>query len=277
MNIDSHVHLWHYNDREYLWMQEGMDVLRRDYLPDELKPLLDSVGFDGVVVIEARQMLAENDYILNLAKTNPSIMAYVGWVDLCSDEAANQLEPYQDQPLFRGVRHVLIDEPDDDFILREDFQRGLALLGNFGMTYDLLVRWDQLPQTIEIARRFPEQPFVLDHIANPLIKEGMMSPWKENLQTLATCPNVVCKLSGFAEFTHWHQWTPAEFDPYLDIVTEAFGHDRLMIGSNWPVCTLSGDYQPVMNIVINYLRQFSPEVQSQIFGGNCARFYGISS
>ena len=258
-------------------MQEGMNVLRRDYLPDALKPLLDSVGFEGVVVIEARQMLAENDYILNLVNTNRSIVAYIGWIDLCSDEAASQLAQYRDNPLFRGVRHVLIDEPDDDFILRDDFQRGLALLGDFGMTYDLLVRWDQLPQTIEVARRFPEQPFVLDHIASPLIKERMISPWKENLQTLATCPNVVCKLSGFAEFTQWRQWTPAEFDPYLDIVTEAFGCDRLMIGSNWPVCTLSGDYQPVMDIVINYIQQFPLAVQEQILGGNCARFYGIPS
>ena len=272
VKLDSHQHFWNYDPAQHVWMTDAMDVLRRDYLPGELEPLLDAVGFDGTIAVQARQVLEETEWLLKLADENEFIKGVVGWVDLRSTELRAQLERYAKHPKLVGVRHVVHDEPDDDFMLRPEFRRGIAQLREFGLTYDLLLFPKHLPVAAKLVKEFPDQSFVLDHIAKPAIRDETVSPWCDDLRRLADFPNVFCKLSGLVTEAKWKQWRAEDFHRYLDIVFEAFGPERLMIGSDWPVCTLSGDYVSTMNIVINYLTAGNREA---ILGGNCARFYNL--
>lgn len=273
--LDSHQHFWSYHPAQQVWMTEQMGVLRRDYLPDELKPLLHASGFDGSIAVQARQMAEETEWLLQLAANHAFIKGVVGWVDLRSPKLGMQLENFSSHSKLVGVRHVVHDEPDDNFMLQPEFRRGIAQLREFGLTYDLLLFPRHLPVAVKLVEAFSEQPFVLDHIAKPAIRDGQMSPWREDLHRLAKFPNVFCKLSGMVTEGKWQQWQPEDFHRYLDIVVEAFGPERLMIGSDWPVCTLSGDYAATMSIVTDYVHKFSTEIREGILGGNCARFYGI--
>ncbi len=275
MKLDSHNHYWNYDPVELDWMDADWSLLQRDYLPDEHKSLLNSIDFDGTIVIEARQILKENDYLLDLAQQNDFIKGIVGWVDLRSKELIRQLETYASHSKFSGVRHVVLDEPDIDFYIRDNFIDGIKQLKDFNLTYDLLNRSEQLPAAIGLVKQCPNQPFVLDHIGFPNIKDKVLSPWREELIELSNYDNVMCKLSGLPELANWNQWQPDDFRIYLDIAFEAFGEDRLMIGSNWPVCQLAGDYTNIMNIVIDYIKQFPQTTQDKILGSNCARFYGV--
>jgi L-fuconolactonase len=275
MRLDSHQHFWHYNPTQHTWMTNEMGVLKNDFLPPDLEPLLSSIHFDGCVAVQARQSLEETRWLLELAQQYSFIRGVVGWVDLRSEKLRAQLESFGAQPKLAGVRHVVHDEPDDDFMLRPEFRRGIAQLRAFDLTYDLLLFPKHLPRAVQLVEEFPQQPFVLDHIAKPKIGEGLISPWLEDLYRLAKFPHVMCKLSGMVTETRWKQWEPGDFHRYLDVVCEAFGPERLMIGSDWPVCTLSGEYRPVMNMVIDYVQKFSAEAQAAILGGNCARFYGL--
>jgi L-fuconolactonase len=256
-------------------MTDQMGILKQDYLPRDLDPLLAGIQFDGCISVQARQNLEETRWLLELAEHHPFIKGVVGWVDLRSEQLAAQLDRFARCPKLVGVRHVVHDEPDDNFMLRPEFRRGIAQLRTFNLTYDLLLFPKHLAPAAQLVEEFPEQPFVLDHIAKPGIAEGSVSPWREDLQTLAQFPNVFCKLSGMVTEAKWKQWQPADFHRYLDIVLEAFGSSRLMIGSDWPVCTLSGDYDSVMNIVINYVEKLPLPAQAGILGENCARFYKI--
>jgi L-fuconolactonase len=276
MRIDAHQHFWQYSPSEHTWMTEEMSILRRDYLPDDIVPLLKSIGFDGTIAVQARQMLKETDWLLELSDQNEFMKGIVGWVDLCSSELRPQLEKYSKHSKFKGVRHVVHDEPDDKFMLREDFQRGFAQLREFGLTYDLLLYPRHLPIAIKLVETFPDQPFVVDHISKPAIKEKLLSPWQEDLRALAILDNVYCKLSGMVTEASWNQWAPDDFKKYIDIVFDAFGLERVMVGSDWPVCTLSGDYRSVMSIVVDYVRQFPATAREKILGENCARFYRVT-
>ena len=258
-------------------MTDDMEVLRRNYLPGELKPLLSASGFDGTIAVQARQMVEETEWLLQLADTHNFIKGVVGWVDLRSPALGAQLAKFAAHPKLVGVRHVVHDEPDDNFMLRPEFRRGIRQLREFNLTYDLLLFPKHLPVAVKLVAEFPEQPFVLDHIAKPAIREGQIFPWKEDLKRLAEFPQVYCKLSGLVTEAKWKQWRPADFHRYLDIVIEAFGPERLMIGSDWPVCTLSGDYAATMRIVTDYVQKFPTEICEGILGGNCARFYGIKN
>jgi L-fuconolactonase len=277
MRIDSHQHFWQYNPAEHVWMSEEMSLLNRDFLPDDLQPLLEAIHFDGCVAVQARQNLEETRWLLELAEKHEFIKGIVGWVDLCSPDLPEQLERFANHPKLVGVRHVVHDESDDEFMLRREFLRGISRLKKFDLTYDLLLFPKHLHTASLLAHQFPEQPFVLDHIAKPRIAQGILSPWREDLQELARCQNVSCKLSGMVTEAIWNHWKPGEFRRYLDVVIEAFTPDRLLIGSDWPVCTLSGGYASTMGIVIEYIQQFPPTVQSGILGENCTRFYGITS
>lgn len=277
MRIDSHQHFWHYSPAEHTWMSADMAALKRDFLPEDLAPLLEATGYDGCVAVQARQSLEETRWLLELADAHPFILGVVGWVDLRSEALPEQLESLAKHPKLIGVRHVVQDEPDDQFMLRSDFRRGIASLREFSLTYDLLLFPKQLPAAASLAAEFPDQPFVLDHIAKPAIAEARLSPWREDLRELARLPNVHCKLSGMATEAKWKQWQLADFRPYLDVIVDAFGPERLMIGSDWPVCTLSGDYAATMNIVEDYARQLPVEAQAGILGENCARFYHLQS
>jgi len=276
MNLDSHQHFWKYDRAQHVWMTDAMDVLRRDYLPGDLEPLLQAAGFEGTVAVQARQMVEETEWLLGLAKQYDFIKGVVGWVDLRSPKLREQLEKVTADPKLVGVRHVVHDEPDDDFMLRPAFREGIAQLAEFNLTYDLLLFPRHLPVAVKLVREFPERPFVVDHLAKPAIRDVGVSPWQEDLRRLAEFPNVCCKLSGLVTEAKWKQWQAGDFHRYLDIVIAAFGTDRVMIGSDWPVCTLSGDYASTMRIVTDYAQQFSARVRNDIFGGNCARFYHLN-
>lgn len=276
MRIDSHHHLWHYDPAQHTWMTDDMAILRRDYLPVDLAPLLAETGFDGTIAVQARQTIEETSWLLEQAQQHPFIRGVVGWMDLCSPQRVEaQLERFGRHPRLVGVRHVLHDEPDDRFMLRADFQAGLSRLAKFDLVYDLLIFPHHLPIATQLVERFPDQRFVLDHIAKPPIADGRLSPWREDLARLAGFPNVACKLSGMVTEARWGQWQANTFHPYLDVVLDGFGPERVMIGSDWPVCTLSGGYARTMGIVLDYVQQRCPEAADAILGGNAARIYRL--
>jgi L-fuconolactonase len=277
MRIDAHQHFWQYDPAEYAWISDGMTGLKRDFLPPDLKPLLDAAGLSGCVAVQARQSLEETRWLLDLARRYDYVRGVVGWVDLCAPDVERQLEAFAASPRFAGVRHVVQDEPDDRFLLRADFRRGIAALARFNLAYDVLIYPRQLPAAIEFVRQFPNQRFVLDHIAKPPIADGVLEPWATQVRALARHANVCCKLSGMVTEAGWKQWEADDFRSYLDVILEAFGPERLMIGSDWPVCTLSADYDAVMQLVTTFVAALSPAEQDAILGGNCARFYRLSA
>ncbi len=275
MRIDSHQHFWNYRPQEHVWISDEMSVLKRDFLPPDLLPLLRANKFDGSIAVQARQSLEETFWLLELAQQYPFIHAVVGWVDLRSADLSSQLERLVRHPKLAGVRHVIQDEANDEFMLGAEFRRGLARLHDFNLTYDLLLYPKHLPVAVKLVEAFPDQPFVLDHIAKPRIADGLLFPWSEQIKTLGSFPNVHCKLSGMLTEARWGQWQADDFRPYLDVAFEAFGLDRLMIGSDWPVCLLSGEYGQSMGIVMDYLRHLSAEEEAAVLGENCSRFYSI--
>lgn len=275
MKIDSHQHFWLYNEAEYDWIDGQMTVLQRNFLPSDLSVELDKTGFDGSIAVQARQCLEETEWLLALASSNPLIKGVVGWVDLCSPEVDRQLEKYGDSGKLVGVRHVLQGEPDDQFMLREDFLRGISLLEKYGLAYDILVFPKHLPYACQLVSRFPRIRFVLDHIAKPLIKDHIIGQWEKDIRLLASYPNVYCKVSGMVTEADWTDWKYADFQPYLDVVADAFGSDRLMVGSDWPVCTVSADYEKVMSIPFQYFKNYTEAEKEKIYSGNVIKAYGL--
>jgi L-fuconolactonase len=275
MKIDSHQHFWKYNTAEFGWINDNMSVIRRDFLPSDLQRELQSLGFDGSIAVQARQSLEETRWLLELADANAFIKGVVGWVDLRSSDVEQQLSSFSKNNKFVGVRHIVQDEPDDRFLLRADFLNGLRCLQRHDLTYDILIYPKHLPVAIKLVEQFPEMRFVLDHIAKPFIKKKIISPWKEEIGELANFSNVFCKVSGMVTEADWQNWKQEDFIPYLDAVFEVFGVDRILIGSDWPVCTLAGNYQKVMSIVIQYIEKMSDEGKAAILGGNAMRAYNI--
>jgi L-fuconolactonase len=275
VRIDAHQHFWPYSPQEYGWIGPDMAVLQQDRLPEDLAPLLAASGIDGTVAVQARQSLDETQWLLDLADQRPFIKGVVGWVDLRSPDLPVQLERFSTHPRFRGVRHVVQDEPDDRFMLGDDFQRGIDQLAEFGLTYDLLIFPRHLPAACELVARFPVQPFVLDHIAKPLIKDGLLEPWATGIRRLASFPHVWCKVSGLVTEADWHGWQPADFHPYLDVIFEAFGPERIMFGSDWPVCTLAGSYARVVGLVFDYIEHLSADEQAAVWGRTATQFYSL--
>ena len=276
MNIDSHQHFWRYDPAEYGWIDESMTRLRRDFLPADLKPLMDAAGFDACVAVQARQTLDETRWLLDLAAANRFIAGVVGWVDLQSATIEQDLDALSGQKELVGVRHIVQAEPDD-FLLRPAFQRGVGLLERFGLGYDILIYPRQLKSAGQFVSRFPSQRFVLDHLAKPEIRSGRIDEWREDLRTLAGFPNVFCKLSGLVTEADWRSWTPDQTRPYLDAAFECFGANRLMIGSDWPVCTLAAPYERTMAVIGDYVAQYSETERSAILGGTAARFWNLTT
>lgn len=274
--IDSHQHFWEYDEAQYPWIKSDWRI-RKSFLPKDLEPLLRKNGFRACIAVQARQTLEETRWLLSLADQYPFIAGVVGWVDLRSPKVGEQLVDFL-HPKLVGVRHVAQDEPDDRFLVGKEFMRGIARLKEFGLVYDLLIFPKQLPAAIDLVQKFPEQRFVLDHIAKPNIREGQMDPWRTHIRELARHENVYCKLSGMVTEAAWDDWKTSDFTPYLDVVWEAFGEDRLMIGSDWPVCLLSCEYRAVINIVREYLEELLPDSfieEKKTFGGNAAKFYKL--
>jgi L-fuconolactonase len=272
MRLDAHQHFWSYDAAQYPWIPPG-SPLHRSWLPADLAALQQPLGFDGAIAVQARQVVGESDWLLSLADQHANVKGVVGWVDLRSDRVEADLARLAAHPKFVGVRHVVQEEPDDDFMLGKDFQRGISKLHAHGLTYDLLIYPKQLEATIRLAENFPAQSFVLDHIAKPPIKEGTIEPWKSQVRRLAKLPNVWCKVSGMLTEADHQAWQPEQFRPYLDTVFEAFGPARLMYGSDWPVCLFAGSYEQAFRLVDDYARGLTDAERAGLFGGNCARFY----
>jgi L-fuconolactonase len=277
MRIDSHQHFWRYNPVDYGWMSDKMSTLKQDRLPEDLKPLLIQSGIDGTVAVQARQIESETEFLLGLADQYPFILGVVGWLDMRAPQFTSQLEKCASHPKLKGLRHVVQDEADDQFMLHPEFLKGLSLLADFDLTYDLLLLPRHLPVAVEVVRKFPNQRFVLDHIAKPLIGARVLAPWQDDIRALAKFENVSCKVSGMVTETPWRDWQTADFKPYLDVVFDCFGVERLMFGSDWPVCTLSADYGQVVSIIQDYVQDLPVEAQDKIFGRNAAEFYRIDT
>ncbi len=275
MKIDTHQHFWMYSPQQYPWIAPHMEALQRNFLPPDLEPLLAREGIDGTVAIQARQTLEESRWLLELADHFPFIRGVVGWVDLCDPGVEAQLETLVRHPKFRGVRHIVHDEPDDQFMMRPDFRRGIGLLQSYGLTYDLLLFPRHLPIAKRLVEEFPYQPFVLDHIAKPPIGEHRLEPWLSGLKNLAASPNVWCKVSGMVTEADWAHWRPSDFEPYLDTVFNAFGTSRIMMGSDWPVCTLAASYSEVVEIAKNYTQRLSSDEQAGVWFQNAQQFYHL--
>jgi L-fuconolactonase len=275
MKIDTHQHFWKYSKEQYPWIGEGMEVLATDRLPADLKPLLEANGIDGTIAVQARQVVEETEALLAMAEEYDFIRGVVGWIDLQSPDVEAQLERLKDRKKLVGIRHVVQDEPDEKFVLREDFMRGIGKLKAYDLVYDILIFPHQLPASIELVEKFPEQVFILDHIAKPYIKDKKMSPWDSDIKKLASFENVSCKISGMVTEANWHNWTAEDFNPYMELILEAFGVERLTIGSDWPVCTLAAQYASVINIAADFIAQLSDNEQKAIWQENPERIYGL--
>jgi L-fucono-1,5-lactonase len=275
MRIDAHQHFWVYNPSEYGWIDESMTVLRRNFLPSDLRPELDNAGFQGCIVVQARQTLEETSWLLQLGSESPFILGVVGWVDLRSIAVRSTLVTLAKNPKLVGVRHIVQSEPDDRFLLQPEFLRGVALLEEFDLAYDILIYAKHLPVAAEFVRRFPRQRFVLDHLAKPQIKDQQFHPWTEGIRALARFPNVHCKLSGMVTEADWGEWKVQDLRPYLDVAWECFGPDRLMIGSDWPVCTVAAPYSRTMAAVKEYFAGRTAEVSEKVLGVNAHQFYKL--
>lgn len=277
MRLDAHVHLWQYDAAQYGWITDEMSAIRRDLLPDDWREAAEPPGFDGMIAVQARQTLEETRWLLELADEYEFIRGVVGWVDLQGPALDEQLEILCDHPKLVGVRHVVQDEPDPQFLLRDEVLRGISRLGKFDLTYDILVRASQLPSAIEMVEHFPSQRFVLDHIGKPDIAAGQMQPWATHMRELAAHENVLCKLSGMVTEADRSSWTPEQLHPYADVVLDAFGPQRVMIGSDWPVCLVAGEYRDVIEVVTSWLDDRPEQMRRAIMGGTCARAYHVET
>jgi L-fuconolactonase len=274
--IDAHQHFWLFDPRRDSWITAAMAALKRDFLPHDLFPLLKHSGVDGSVAVQTDQSELETLFLLELASRHEEIKGVVGWVDLCSPDVSERLQYFRQFGKLCGFRHIVQSEPDDRFLLRADFCRGIQALGEYDFAYDILIYPRQLPAALELVAAFPHQKFVIDHMAKPLIRKGELEPWSHHMRQLAQSRNVYCKVSGLLTEANWHQWQASDFVPYLDVVFDAFGANRLLLGSDWPVCLLSGSYQDTQSIIENYARQLSGAERNAIFGLNAIQFYGLT-
>lgn len=274
MNIDTHQHFWNFEPSRDTWITEEMSVIRRDFRPEHLSPILQQNQIDACIAVQADQSKSETLFLLHYAEQNSFIKGVVGWTDLCSDEIHKELNEWKNYPKLLGFRHILQAEAPE-FILKQEFLRGIHALSSYHFTYDILVYPQHLPNIITMVAQFPEQVFILDHIAKPLIKDGILEDWASNIKILATFENVYCKISGIITEADWHSWTFEQIKPYLDIVFEAFGVERLMFGSDWPVCLLAGTYEDTKVLIEQYLKDYSANDREKIFGLNAQRIYSI--
>lgn len=275
MVIDSHQHFWKYDPVRHDWINDEMAILKRDFLPPDLSKIYEAAGVDGCVAVQADQSEAETNFLLELAAQYSFIKGVVGWVDLRAENLAERLLHFSEFPKLKGFRHVVQSEPDPNFMLGKEFQRGIAQLHAHNFTYDILIFPTQLPAAIETVKNFPDQRFVIDHIAKPYIKAGKIKEWAAHMEKIASFPNVMCKVSGMVTEADWLNWKKADFVPYLEVVSQSFSADRLMFGSDWPVCLLGGAYQEIKGILGDYLQGFNEADQAAIWGGNATHFYQL--
>ncbi len=276
MRIDAHQHFWNYDPVRDSWINDDMKSIRKDFLPKELKDILNQHNFSGCIAIQASQSEEETLYLLGKSITYPFIRGVVGWVDLCADNLEERLAFFTKNIIFKGVRHVLQAE-DTSFMTKPSFKRGIGMLAKYNLTYDILIYPEQIDAVIELVSAFPEQHFVIDHMAKPAIKNKEITKWAVGISKLATFPNIYCKVSGMVTEADWGTWTFMDIKPYLDVVFNAFGVDRILYGSDWPVCLLASSYEEQLTVVRDYIAKFSDEEQELILGGNAAKFYNLKS
>ena len=272
--IDSHQHFWKYNPVRDSWITEKMSTIQRDFLPDDLTPILKENNMEGCVSVQADQSEQETMFLLELAAKNDFIKGVVGWVDLKSEKIKDKLSFYTRFPKLKGFRHIVQAEPDG-FLLQKNFTAGIHSLREYDFTYDILVYARQLEEVIAFVQKFPDQKFVLDHITKPSIKEKQFEKWAKNISVLAGFENVYCKLSGMVTEADWKNWKPNDFKPYLDFSFNAFGAHRLMYGSDWPVCLVAASYKQQLSIVEEYVSKLSVDEKEMVMGGNAIRFYNL--
>jgi L-fuconolactonase len=275
VRIDSHQHFWRYTSAEYGWIDDSMAALRRDCLPSELRREMDAAAVDACVAVQARQTIEETRWLLELADSHPFVAGVIGWIDLQADDAAAQLEAFADHPKLLGLRHVVQGEPDDHFMVRPAFCRGISLLEERDLTYDILIYPKHLPVAAELVSRFPRQQFVLDHLAKPEIRTREIREWEKGIRNLATFPNVFCKLSGLVTEADWTRWMPEDICPYLDVAFDCFDARRLLAGSDWPVCTLAADYHRTIALLDDYINGRPAAERDAVMGGNAARLWRL--
>jgi L-fuconolactonase len=275
--IDAHQHFWqHSQPFDYSWQNAAaLAPIRRDYLPEDLAPLIRQAGVDRTIFVQTQHDLAENRWVLALAEQHDFIAGVVGWVDLASDQCEAQLLEFKQQAKFVGIRHVTHDEPDDDFIIRREVIRGLQVLERHRMPFDLLFFVKHLKHAAALARELPGLPMVLDHLAKPRIAAGATDDWIANFREAARFPNMYCKLSGMITEADWQHWQVSDLRPYVDTALECFGPRRLMFGSDWPVCELAGSYSQVHRAMTKLLGELSESERDAIFGGTATEFYGL--
>jgi len=274
-NIDAHHHFWLYDPARHEWITDEMSAIRKDFLPKDFEPILKQNGISGSVLVQVDQTETENDFQLKNAEENDFIKGVVGWVDLQADNIEERLEFYKQYKKMKGFRHILQGEADRALMLKPAFMNGIRKLKKFGYTYDILIYTDQLKYTKEFVAAFPDQLFVIDHLAKPNIKEQKIDEWKKDIEAVAQHENVYCKISGMVTEADWHNWKKEDFKPYLDVVMEAFGIDRIMYGSDYPVCLVAATYEQMKSIVDGYFSSFSKDEQEKFFGKNVINFYKL--
>lgn len=275
MRIDSHQHFWDIGRFRYPWMPEGESPLRRNFLPPDLEPILQRNRFDGSVVVQANVVIEETHWLLELAEQHEFIRGVVGWVDLTDPHVGATLDELQRHPKFKGVRHLVHDEPNVNWLIREDVVGGLGELARRGISYDLLLRPPHLPLVPRLAERIPELRMVIDHIAKPLIAIQRMDGWAEDMEAASKVPHICCKLSGMITEDDPHGWKAERLGPYVQHVFSLFGPDRLMFGSDWPVCTLAGTWKEVLAAFTQAVGPQPMEVREKLLGETAAKFYGL--
>lgn len=274
--VDSHQHFWKFDPVRDNWMEPGkMEAIRKDFLPADLKPIIDQYKVDATVAVQADQSLDETDFLLEQANKNDFVAGVVGWIDLKSSSLQSSLKSYQDSTSLVGFRHITQSEPKG-FMTDPTFLEGVTTILEQDYRYDVLIYWHQMEEAIEMIRALPEKLMVLDHIAKPNIQDGRILKWKKSMKELAEFEHLYCKISGMITEAHWQYWTENDLRPYIDVAMETFGPDRCMFGSDWPVCTLAGSYGQVISTLRSYLSSFTKSEQSRIMGQNCLDFYGLT-
>jgi len=274
MKIDAHQHFWYFNPQRDAWITDDMRVLKRDFLPEDLQPLLQQHQFDGCVAVQADTSEKETEFLLDLAEQHPFIKGVVGWLDLCSDAIDERLAHFSTYKNLKGLRHIVQAEPNG-YMLRKDFQHGISALEKYNLTYDILIFPHQLEEAIALVNTFPNQKFILDHCAKPYIKDGRIKTWKRHIETLSGFENVACKVSGLTTEAEWNNWDNPTMEPYLGVIFNAFGTKRTLFGSDWPVSVLAGTYAETVGLIEQYIAQFTETEQQQIMGLNAKTWYHL--
>lgn len=273
--IDSHQHFWKFDPIRDGWIDHTMQKIQRDFLPEDLLPLLSQNQFSGCVAVQASQAEEETNFLLDLASKNDFIKGVVGWIDLRDENISERLNHFSKYEKLKGFRHVVQGEPDD-FMFGAAFRNGIAALKQFNFTYDILIFHRQLPAAIDLVKSFPDQAFVIDHIAKPDIKSGEIASWKKGIEEIAKFKNVSCKISGMVTEADWNSWKPSDLKPYLDVIFENFSTDKILYGSDWPVCNVAADYNTIVKTLEDYISKFSTEDQDKIWSENAKAFYKLN-